>query len=410
MNRSIRFSTLLFVLPFLVAVQPAHAATTYAWDGLGDGVTWSDPANWNPDGTPVAGDAITVANASTTADINTGVLGGNLSITGSGYATTVTGILDTNTNFNADGNSTMSIENGAKVGFKNQSFLKNGYDVTIKNGGVYWASDNHASINVQSGSTVTLENGATMDSGNFYLIMDGANTVVTMNGANSLIRNGGTTTTSISNGARLVVNDGYYNGNNQTKVFQIAVGTLEINGGQFDTQNLFVNADAGGRTAVGTGSAKITGGDVNMISGNLYVGSATANKIGILEIVGGTATIDCVAYTQLASGTLKVRIDGPGTGLSPINATGAAGVNGLLDVGFVGAAVHGTWTVLVGSSITDNGLAFAPGVDTDFSDGTGWTKAINGGTTLTVTHTPEPATMALLALGGIGLLLGRKRK
>lgn len=49
-----------WVVPFLEQDLPETYAVSRTWDGGGDGESWNDPLNWNPDGIPVTADDITI--------------------------------------------------------------------------------------------------------------------------------------------------------------------------------------------------------------------------------------------------------------------------------------------------------------------------------------------------------------
>ena len=50
-------------------IGPAAAATTRTWTGSGDGVHWSDPANWSGNAVPANGDSVSADHATTVDDI-----------------------------------------------------------------------------------------------------------------------------------------------------------------------------------------------------------------------------------------------------------------------------------------------------------------------------------------------------
>jgi hypothetical protein len=52
------------VLAAMAGVLSAQA-TVRTWDGGGDGTTWTDPLNWNPDGTTGTADILTVGPGAT---------------------------------------------------------------------------------------------------------------------------------------------------------------------------------------------------------------------------------------------------------------------------------------------------------------------------------------------------------
>src|SRR5215207_3466482 len=54
--------------PRRAILEPLERRTLFAavaWDGLGDGVRWSDPLNWNTDQVPGADDDVTIARSGT---------------------------------------------------------------------------------------------------------------------------------------------------------------------------------------------------------------------------------------------------------------------------------------------------------------------------------------------------------
>ncbi|VGO11742.1 Endo-1,4-beta-xylanase A [Pontiella desulfatans] len=132
-------------------------------------------------------------------------------------------------------------------------------------------------------------------------------------------------------------------------------GTLEISGGSFTT-----------RAGVQLGS--VDGSGVGTFS---VLGSAIS-QIGI----GSSGSLDG-SWVQRSNSVLRVRVDATVFGLSSILIDEVGGNGGgdvtfeagaLLDVGFAGAFTNGgTYTVMEWEgTLTDSGLQFAPGVDTDF--------------------------------------------
>jgi fibronectin type 3 domain-containing protein len=61
------FSVLVFVISILI---PEAYADTIAWTGSGDGINWSDPANWNTNAIPSSGDRITIPSGTVHLNIN----------------------------------------------------------------------------------------------------------------------------------------------------------------------------------------------------------------------------------------------------------------------------------------------------------------------------------------------------
>ena len=138
--------------------------------------------------------------------------------------------------------------------------------------------------------------------------------------------------------------------------------TLTISGGQLRTRS---GIKLGDESSSGTGKFTVLGADASTIS------------------VGGANTDNDGFWVQNSGSTLEVGIDF--TGVTPIvlvdsdsDATGTTATfeNGsLLDVNYYNITEGGgTWTVMevVNGDIIDNGLAFAPGVDTNI-----WSFAID---------------------------------
>jgi hypothetical protein len=59
-----KITTLLSFIFLLVSFS--LTAQTLVWDGGGDGSTWSDANNWNPDQAPGADDYVEIENATVT--------------------------------------------------------------------------------------------------------------------------------------------------------------------------------------------------------------------------------------------------------------------------------------------------------------------------------------------------------
>lgn len=209
----------------------------------------------------------------------------------------------------------------------------------------------------------------------------------------------------------------------ETSSFRIAekagsTGLLSIDGSS--NTRLIIHRESGGVSLqIGTGGD----GTLDMVKGKLRTragailganGTLIVNGSAVTEIsIGDESSIDG-NWVHNAGGLLDIGIDTGG--LTPIVVAdkGGAGTfatldsGALLDVGFLDGAQNGTWTVLEieNGDITDNGLAFAAGVDTNI-----WSFAVdNSGANgvLTVTAIPEPATIALIGMFGTGLFVARR--
>lgn len=197
-----------------------------------------------------------------------------------------------------------------------------------------------------------------------------------------------------------------------------SAGLINISGGA-NTRLIAARETSGVSMQVGTGgngTFQIDSGKFRSRAG-VTVGSNGLFRVlssSVTEVsVGDESTVDG-NWTQNAGGILEMGID---TSVTPIIIAdkGGAGTfatfdaGSLLDVNFLGAPTPGTWTLMevVNGAVTDNGLALAPSV------ASGWSFAVdNSGANglLTATYAiPEPASLALLAIGGL-LMLARRRK
>ena len=171
-------------------------------------------------------------------------------------------------------------------------------------------------------------------------------------------------------------------------------GLAEIKGGELNCPDkLVVGEDVGGGTLVQTGGAvtvprailgelegssgkyEIRGGSLQ-VTDRIQVGAGGSGEL--LLAGSGATSISVGDYRQNSQATLTALIDA--AGITPIQvAVGDAAFaeGALLDVAFADgtSAYAGTWTlleVLGETALLDGTLAFAETVDTDLSDGTGW--------------------------------------
>ena len=271
------------------------------------------------------------------------------------------------------------------------------------NGGTYY----YKTISI--GQTSGQSGSATFSGGN----------VTFDNNANSFIgRSGGTGSLTVSagnirlGGAR--INIGVDSG---------SVGSVFVNGGTltFNRENLGITAVVGSN--IGSGSITVSGGTFTTraalqldAGGTFTVNGSGATTIGI----GSESTVDG-GWIQNSGGTLRGLVDTGGVTKILVDdiaaSTGGNNKNGdvtfaagsLLDVGFVGTGVAGTWVLMQWEgSLTNNGLAFAPGVNTSI-----WSFNIDQtAKTLSITSAiPEPSAFAALAgLGALGFASQRRRR
>ena len=197
-----------------------------------------------------------------------------------------------------------------------------------------------------------------------------------------------------------------------------ACGTALLTGaGELSGVHMFVGG-------YGSGALTQTGGTV-ALKGNLYVGykieklgtgpgeyriqagRADAENVyvghggnGTFAVQGAGAQITFTTYTQTERGQLITEVTAGG--VSPIVVTGEANLSRTWVVGDAGAPL-GRFDVLTAAAGISGpfDVVTLPGPD--------WLHGISGGDTLWVEHVPEPATMAVLALGGVALLRRKRR-
>ena len=202
--------------------------------------------------------------------------------------------------------------------------------------------------------------------------------------------------------------------------------TFIMSGGTFGGTRTNVG-QVGTSGYVGAGLFEVSGGSVDVTAGSM-----TVNKTGTFRVIGSDATkVDLagksgadIKFDVKIGGTLNMQLDDSGiTNIKVHNTYSVTNPNydldgiatfesgSILDMGWETGATPtvGTYLLLVADIIVDNGLALKAGQDV--ADGGDWDIVWGTGSdTLSVTYVPEPATMVLLGLGGIGVLIRRKRR
>jgi hypothetical protein len=354
-----------FVLSMLCAAT-ATQADVVSWNA-GTG-SWSVNTNWNPTSVPSSTDDVEINNggtaqvSSTVSDVGTmGSQSGTLEVQTGGSLTCL-------------GNALFGNLNGGTA------------DITISGGTLNLKQ--YTDLGAVGGSSSTL----TISDGNF----------VQNSGSSQIIRLGryGDFVGNQSGGSFQSNQDVYISEQSTSNA------VYNLSGGSFTTnQELRIGAATGTSTP---GTMNISGGSVD-IGTHVRIGG-NGGSDSIFNVEGSAPTSINVGGNFILRGTgiLQVGIDAGG--VTPIQTVdvqleSASGGTATLDPTALSGAAPGTYTVLEWTgSLYDNNLVLDSAVDPSL-----WSFNLDEtNQQLTVTYVPEPVSLAVLAIGGVGLLR-RKR-
>jgi autotransporter family porin len=430
MSRQISLLGCVVCAALLLSISTSQGAIATTGD-----IDPADPSSWTGSTTGIVGDStdgtMNITSGSTVSN-GYGYIGygsgavGEVTVDGSGSTWSNGGDLV----IGDSGTGTLNITNGGAV---SNTWGYIGYDpgtvgtVTVDGAGstctmsdyLYIGFSGTGTLNITNGGAVTISRGA-----NIGYKADSVGTV-TVDGADSTwgvswdIMLGsiatGRGTLEISNGgAASNGGDGYigYSVGSVCTAFVDGAGSTWTNTGY-----LCVGEE-------GTGMLNITNGGAVSSSGTAYLGRQSGST--------GTVSVDGAGSTWANSGSLFV--GNTGTGTLAISNGGLVSVGGSLTIdtnsggsSFVDMSLGGQLALLgSANNRTDFLTLVGGGGEIRYWDGEAWSNitgaggsdysvvAMTGGdldgySVLTVTAVPEPATMSLLALGGLALLRRRKK-
>jgi len=286
----------------------------------------------------------------------------------------------------------------------------------VRNGGTAildYAAPDITEFDIESASTVEVKAGASLTGTGTANWKVGDNGTSGVTG--TLLQTGG----ALKNGGDLYLGDDaddygvvkMYGGSlevgDDLKLGDDGGGLFELHGGDLIVHGYIAIANKVAPASFGT--FEISGGSLTQ-TGNATSGSGNRRLTiadaapGTLRIIGGLATINVTTFEQKVGGTMEVVLDA--TGISTINASEALNLAGVLTVtladGF--SAVPGTYDLIVAQGVRTGEFTTVNVPSGDYA-----VTYVAGSETVRLTIVPEPATMSLLALGGLALLRRRRR-
>ncbi|MBT3199755.1 MAG: PEP-CTERM sorting domain-containing protein [Phycisphaerales bacterium] len=282
--------------------------------------------------------------------------------------------------------------------------------------------NNHLIGNINGGQLVTLEGNSTgsharLTSANGF-VNSGTLTMQSSNGGYSSTLD--VTTGDLTNATTGTININVGAGGNRAvranlanngTVHWNASGTLGTTGATHVNRGDFIIANSASTTVTGTSFINAPGGTIAG-SGVFNVDTVAFTNDGKVSpgLSPGILTVDGT-YNQSTSGSLYIELGGlvVGADYDRLDVDGTANLGGTLDISLLGAFVPDPGDTFVILTATDvDGFFSNAETVVAFNGGTFDVQYLDTSVTLSAYQVPEPATLSLLALGGLAMLRRRK--